>query len=84
MEEVNYMRFQCLIGLGAQQSNPNARNYYLSQALELKVEDMGMSIAGSQSMIESILLAAIFNCVAVNIIPEKGIGYKKNFFILTT
>ena len=77
LEEVNNIRYQCLIGLGEQQSNPNARNYYLSQALELKGKDLAMSIAGSQSMVESIPLAAIFNSMAVNMIPVKSMNYNK-------
>lgn len=77
LEEVNNIRYECLIGLGEQQSNPNARNYFLSQALELKGKDLALGIAGSQGVIESIPLAAIFNSVAVNMIPEKSIGYNK-------
>lgn len=78
------VRYQSLIGLGSRQSNPNARNYYLSQALEVKGQSMEMIGGRTPEMINSIPLAAIFGAMAVKTVPEKCINYdKKAVFYFT-
>lgn len=74
---VQQIRYEALIGLGGQQSNPNARYYYLSQALELKGQQMDLEVKTSQAMISSTPLAAVFNTLTVNVVPEKCRNYDK-------
>lgn len=71
------IRYQSLLGLGEVQSNPNARSYYLSQALELKGQNMEAIITKTPELVHSIPLGTLFDLLAVNIVPEKSINYNK-------
>lgn len=76
-DKINTLRQECLIALGEQQSNPNARNYYLSQALETKGELAPIDGVRSLEMIHQIPLKAIFNSMSVKLVPEKSINFNK-------
>ena len=71
------IRYECLTNLGAQQSNPNARNYFLSQALELKGQSMDLITKPSLKMVHQTPMEAIFNSIAVNTNPTKSADYNK-------
>lgn len=71
------LRFKSLTGLGSQQSNPNARNYFLSQALEMKGQSMDLIAERTTDMVHSIPIQAIFEAMAVKTNPEKSLNYNK-------
>ena len=70
---VTSLRKKSLIALGEMQSNPNARHYYLTQALELD-EDFraGIPAHPEKHMVHSLPLAGIFQSIAVNLNIEKA------------
>ena len=76
-KQVEDIRYECLMNLGAQQSNPNARNYFLSQALELKGESMDLKVNTTAKMTHQTPMAAIFNAMSVNTNLTKSIDYDK-------
>ena len=76
-ESAQEIRYQSLLKLGETQSNPNARNYYLSQALEVKGQSMEMASIRTPQMIHGIPIKAIFDAMAVKTIPEKCMNYNK-------
>lgn len=64
-------RYEALMGLGIAQSNPNARHYYLTNALETK----GLEIkqpAPSKAVAEQLRLESIFEAMATKLDPEKS------------
>jgi len=66
-------RIDALIALGTAQSNPNARHYYLTCALELKgLKNEGL-IKPTPGLVKDIPLASIFNGMAAHLNPEKSI-----------
>ncbi len=71
------IRYESLLKLGEQQSNPNARNYYLSQALEVKGQSMDLAAVRTTQMIHGIPIKAIFGAMAVKTNPEKCLDYNK-------
>jgi len=76
-EKSKELRYTSLLKLGEQSSNPNARHYYLTCALELK----GLVIKPSKPTAEvakHLTLASIFNGISVRLIPEKSIHLQKN------
>lgn len=75
--KIDDLRRKCLIALGERQSNPNARNYYLSQALETKGELAAIDGTTSLKMIHQIPIKAMFNSMAVRLVPEKSIDFDK-------
>ncbi|MFT6321285.1 MAG: alkyl sulfatase BDS1-like metallo-beta-lactamase superfamily hydrolase [Granulosicoccus sp.] len=75
--KIDELRRECLIALGEKQSNPNARNYYLSQALETKGELSGVEGTRSLEMIHQVPLEAIFNSMSVRLVPEKSLDFDK-------
>ena len=75
--KINELRRECLIALGEKQSNPNARNYYLSQALETKGGLAKIDGERSLDMIHQIPLEAMFNSMSVRLVPEKSIYFDK-------
>ena len=79
--EVIDIRYNSLVKLGEANSNPNARHYYLTSALELKGLDMKLRPATAE-IAEQLTLKSIFDGMAVNLIPEKSINENKkvNFF----
>ena len=76
-EKAQNIRYECLLNLGAQQSNPNARNYFLSQALELKGENMELKTKVTTKMTHQTPMAAIFNAMSVKTNVSKSIDYDK-------
>ena len=82
--KINDLRSECLIALGEKQSNPNARNYYLSQALETKGELAKIDGERSLEMIHQVPLEAMFNSMSVRLVPEKSVDFdKKTVFKFT-
>ncbi len=72
-DEAKQLRIDALLKLAAQQSNPNARNYYLTCALELQgMKNKRMTIP-SQSMAHEIPLSVMFNGLAARLNYEKSI-----------
>jgi alkyl sulfatase BDS1-like metallo-beta-lactamase superfamily hydrolase len=66
------MKAASLRALGLQQGNANARNYYLTQALELEGEiDLTPPKVRSDTVV-FVPLKAIFSGMAVNLNPEKS------------
>jgi alkyl sulfatase BDS1-like metallo-beta-lactamase superfamily hydrolase len=72
----NY-RIQALTALGNAQSNPNARHYYLTCALELGGLSNNGLIVPTPQLVHSIPLSAIFNGMAAHLNPEKSIDVHK-------
>lgn len=70
-QEVSNIRYSCLIGLGEASSNPNARHYYLTSALELKGLEIPNQKA-TEEVAQTLTLQSIFDGLAVNLIPEKS------------
>lgn len=70
---VNRLRFDLLKALGEAETNPNARHYYLTTALELRD---GFSILDDlpvhEEMVHEVPLKAIFQGLAVRLDPEKS------------
>jgi len=80
-EKTKEIRYNALRMLGEQSSNPNARHYYLTTALELK----GLEIkneAVTSKVASQLTLRSIFDGMAVSLIPEKSIHVTKkvNFY----
>lgn len=77
-------RIDALTALGKAQSNPPARNYYLTAALELNgLENKGL-IQPTSDLVNGIPLSAIFNGMAVHLNAEKSKDVtKKALFIFT-
>jgi len=65
-------RINALIELGKAQSNPNARNYYLTCALELRgLKNAGL-IKPTTELVRDIPLSVIFHSMAAHLNPEKS------------
>jgi alkyl sulfatase BDS1-like metallo-beta-lactamase superfamily hydrolase len=79
--EVLELRYNSLIKLGEANSNPNARHYYLTSALELKGLEMKLRPATGQ-IAKQLTLKSTFDGMVVSLIPEKSIyeNKKVNFF----
>ncbi len=70
---VKSLRKESLVSLGEMQSNPNARHYYLTQALELDNDfRAGIPVNPEKHMVHSLPLAGIFQSMAVNLNIEKA------------
>ncbi|MBV1919415.1 MAG: MBL fold metallo-hydrolase [Pseudomonadales bacterium] len=70
---VKSLRKESLLSLGEMQSNPNARHYYLTQALELDNDfRAGIPVNPEKHMVHSLPLAGIFQSMAVNLNIEKA------------
>lgn len=66
-------RIHSLVALGSAQSNPNARHYYLTCALELQgLKNEGL-IKPTPDFVKDIPLTSIFNGMAAHLNPEKSI-----------
>ncbi|PQB08765.1 hypothetical protein BST83_01950 [Polaribacter filamentus] len=74
--EVLELRYNSLIKLGGSNSNPNARHYYLTSALELKVLEMKLRPATGK-IAEQLTLKSTFDGMVVSLIPEKSIYENK-------
>lgn len=71
------LRYESLIQLGEQQLNPNARNYFLSQAAELNGKNINLNVKRTKAMVNAIPINAIFEALAVKTNPEKSEKYNK-------
>ena len=71
------IRYESLTQLAAQQSNPNARNYFLSQAVEAQGGSMELIAERTEAMVHDIPLEAIFQALAVRTLPEQCLDYDK-------
>lgn len=68
------IRVEALQRLGVQQSNPNARHYYLAYAKELQGLNKKNQVQPSAEMVHEIPLATIFNGMAARLNVEKSIN----------
>jgi alkyl sulfatase BDS1-like metallo-beta-lactamase superfamily hydrolase len=72
-EKIINHKIDALIALGTAQSNPNARHYYLTCALELRgLKNEGL-VKPTPELVKNIPLASIFNGMAAHLNPEKSI-----------
>lgn len=80
------IRYNSLIKLGEASTNPNARHYYLSSALELKGTEMEALISPDLNTIHNIPMRSMFENLSVNLVPQKCVGVKRsaNFYFTDT
>ena len=72
-KEARNIKASALTALGERQIAATARNYYLTQALEVTGElKIGMLKNKDKDVVHSIPLAALFNSMAVKLDPEKS------------
>ena len=72
-EEVRKLKAVALRSLGSQQVASTARNYYLTQALEVENKlHIGMMKLKDREILHKITLEGIFEGMAVNLNPEKS------------
>lgn len=77
-------RVEALTQLGAKQSNPNARNYYLTSALELKgLKNTGL-IKPTAEVVRDIPIKYIFNSMATYLDPIKSQDVQKKVLFIFT
>ena len=73
-EEVRHLRSTALKALGGQQIAATARNYYLTQALEVEGQlHIGMMKIPDKRLLQKLQVSDIFNAMAVKLDPEKSI-----------
>ncbi len=72
-EVVRELKAEALKSLGSQQIAATARNYYLTQALEIEKKlHIGMLKIKDKEMVHNVTLEGIFEGMAVNLDPEKS------------
>lgn len=71
------LRYESLIQFGEKQLNPNARNYLLSQAAEVKGKNTNLIVKRTKALVNSIPVKAMFDALTVNTDPEKSKDYNK-------
>jgi len=72
-EAVRKLKAEALRTLGSQQIVATARNYYLTQALEVENKlHIGMMKIKDKEMVHTVTLEGIFDGMAVNLDPEKS------------
>ena len=84
--EVESLRREALLYIGARSSNPNKRNYFLSSALELN--DNFVSFSETERTVEGvkeISIDTIFSILSVRLNPEKVVNKNMNvcFYFLS-
>jgi len=73
LKEARDLRASALSSLGQKQINANARNYYLTQALETQKKlEIGTRKVTEKDLVHKIPLKAIFNSMAVNLNPAES------------
>ena len=73
-EEARKLKATALKALGSRQIAATARNYYLTQALEVEGQlHIGMMKIPDISLLEKLQVADIFNAMAIKLVPEKSI-----------
>lgn len=71
--EVLDLRVRALAALGEAEQNPNARHYYLTEALEIRDGFVSMSLAKpSSEALGTIPLGSFMEALAVNLDPQAG------------
>lgn len=70
-------QIKALTQLGTAESNPNARHYYLTYALELNGLENGHLAQPSVDMVHHLPMSAIFNGMATRLIAEKCLDVEK-------
>ncbi|TNE49072.1 MAG: MBL fold metallo-hydrolase [Deltaproteobacteria bacterium] len=75
------LRIQALQGMAATQTSANGRNYYLTQAYELKGLEIPLNRETPLNIVHSIPLSTIFAAMATNLNAEKSrdVDQKLNF-----
>ena len=77
-EEVRKLRASALKSLGSRQIASTARNYYLTQAMEVEGKlHIGMMKIPDKSLLKKLQVADIFNEMAIKLNPEKSIDVDK-------
>ena len=72
--EVRKLKAAALKALGSRQIAATARNYYLTQALEVEGQlHIGMMKIPDKSLLKKLQVADIFNAMAIKLVPEKSI-----------
>jgi alkyl sulfatase BDS1-like metallo-beta-lactamase superfamily hydrolase len=72
-QEARDLRVQALTAMAASEQNPNARHYYLTEALEVRDRFVVHETAKpSPGMIAKLTLQSFFDSLAVNLDPEKS------------
>ncbi len=67
------IRVQSLIALGEREENPNARHYYLTEALEIRGGFVALADAGQKpEQVRRFPLEGFFELLAVNLDPEAS------------
>ena len=73
LEVVRELKAEALKSLGSRQIAATARNYYLTQALEVEKKlHIGMMKIKDKEMVHTVTLEGIFDGMAVNLDPEKS------------
>jgi alkyl sulfatase BDS1-like metallo-beta-lactamase superfamily hydrolase len=73
-EEVHKLKATALKALGSRQIAATARNYYLTQALEVEGQlHIGMMKIPDKSLLKKLQVADIFDAMAVKLVAEKSI-----------
>ncbi len=73
LKEARDLRASALSSLGQKQINANARNYYLTQALETQKKlEIGTRKVTEKDLVHKIPLKAIFNSMTVNLNPAES------------
>jgi len=77
-EEVRALKAAALKALGSRQLAATARNYYLTQALEVEGKlNIGMMKIPDKSLLKKLQVTDIFNAMAVKLNPEKSLDVDK-------
>jgi alkyl sulfatase BDS1-like metallo-beta-lactamase superfamily hydrolase len=71
--EAREIRRSCLLALGARESNPNARHYYYTTALEMDPAFQLFEPGLNPSSLRQFPLSAFFASLACNLVPEKSL-----------
>ncbi|HIF14195.1 MAG TPA: MBL fold metallo-hydrolase [Bacteroidetes bacterium] len=77
-EMVKQIRIEALTNLGSLQSNPNARHYFLTCAMEEKGLDLHKEVNIKPEVLKTIPLKAIFNSLTVSLDPVASAAVVKN------
>ncbi len=72
-QEARALRIQALKALAEAEQNPNARHYYLTEALEIRDRFVAHeTVKPSPAMIQKFPLSSFFDSLAVNLDPQKS------------
>ena len=77
-DKVKQIRIEALTQLGSLQSNPNARHYFLTCAMEEKGLDLHKEVNVKPEVLRTIPLNAVFKSLTVSLDPVKSADVIKN------